>query len=201
MTILQDEIVRVVVSYSSPNASIAQNVFLYQLVGANAQELALMTDVKDYFEAQHLDNWAAMAGELATAFLIEFDILTLFGLVDRNLGEFDLDVPGDEISQVSAAAVSAYNQVTTERTRSVIKKYWPFIAESMISDGILAGGGVAAMALILLDMLDLIPITGGGNLEPGIRSTVDNTWYPIVQAGYVTDVVAYQRRRKPGVGS
>lgn len=201
MTILQDELIRVVVSYSAPNASIAQNVFLYQLTGANAQEEALMSDVKDYFIAELLDHWASMASENATAFLIEFDILTLFGLVDRNLGEFDLDVPGDSVSEVAAAAVSAYNQVTTERTRSVIKKYWPFIAELLVTDGLLAAGGIAAMALILLDMLDGIPITGGGHLEPGIRSTVDNTWYPIIQAGYVTDVVAYQRRRKPGVGS
>lgn len=201
MTILQDELVRVVISYSAPNASIAQNVFLYQLIGANAQEAALMSDVKDYFEAELLDHWASMASENASAFLIEFDIITLLGLVDRNLGEFDLTVPGDSVSEVASAAVSAYNQVTTERTRSVVKKYWPFIAELLITDGILAAGGIAAMALILLDMLDNIPITGGAELEPGIRSTVDNTWYPIVQAGYVTDVLAYQRRRKPGVGS
>lgn len=201
MTILQDELIRVVVSYSAPNASIAQTVFLYQLTGANAQEVPLMTDVRDYFIAELLDHWASMASENATAFLIEFDILTLFGLVDRNLGEFDLDVPGDSVSEVAAAAVSAYNQITTERTRSVIKKYWPFIAELLVTDGVLAAGGIAAMALILLDMLDGIPVTGGGHLEPGIRSTVDNTWYPIVQAGYTTDVVAYQRRRKPGVGS
>ena len=201
MTILQDELVRVVVSYSCPNASIAQNVFLYQLTGANAQEVALMTDVRDYFIANFLDDWAAMASESALAFLIEFDVLTLFGLVDRNLGEFDLDVPGTSVSEPSAAAVSAYNQITTERTRSVIKKYWPFIAEAIITDGALGGAGIASMALILLDMLDGIPVTGGGHLEPGIRSTVDNTWYPIVQAGYVTDIVAYQRRRKPGVGS
>ena len=201
MTVLQDELIRVVVSYSCPNASIAQNVFLYQLTGANAQELPLMTDVRDYFIAELLDHWASMASESATAFLIEFDVLTLFGLVDRNLGEFDLDVPGDSVSEPSAAAVSAYNQVTTERTRSVVKKYWPFIAELIITDGALGAAGIAAMALILLDMFDGIPMTGGGHLEPGIRSTVDNTWYPIVQAGYVTDIVAYQRRRKPGVGS
>lgn len=201
MTILQDELVRVVVSYSSPNASIAQNVFLYQLTGANAQEAALMSDVKDYFQLNHLANWADMAGELSKAFLIEFDVITLLGLVDRNLGEFDINMPGHLVSEVSAAAVSAYNQVTTERTRSVIKKYWPFIAELVISEGVLTAPAVASMAFILLDMMDLIPITGGSELEPGIRSTVDNTWYPIVQAGYVTDVVAYQRRRKPGVGS
>lgn len=201
MTIQTGEIVRVVVSYSCPNASIAQNVFLYQLIGSAVQESVMMDDVKAFFIAELLDHWASMASEDATAFLIEFDIITLFGLVDRNLGEFDLNVPGDSVSEVSAAAVSAYNQVTTERTRSVIKKYWPFIAELVIDGGVLGAGGVAAMALILLDMLDLIPMTGGGNLEPGIRSTVDDTWYPIIQAGYVTDIVAYQRRRKPGVGS
>lgn len=201
MTILQDEIVRVVVSYSAPNASIAQNVFLYQLTGANAQEDALMTDVRDFFIAELLDHWASMAAETALAFLIEFDIITLFGLVDRNLGEFDLDVPGDMVSEPAAAAVSSYLQVTTERTRSVIKKYWPFISELTVAAGLLDANGIAAMALILLDMLDGIDITGGGHLEPGIRSTVDDTWYPIIQAGYVTDVVAYQRRRKPGVGS
>lgn len=201
MTILQDELIRVVISYSAPHASIAQNVFLYQLTGANAQEDTLMTDVKDFFEAELLDHWASMASENASAFLIEFDIITLFGLVDRNLGEFDLDVPGTSVSEVASAAVSAYNQVTTERTRSVIKKYWPFIAEVIITDGGLSAAGVAAMAFILLDMLDGIPVTGGGHLEPGIRSTVDDTWYPIIQAGYVTDVPAYQRRRKPGVGS
>lgn len=201
MTILQNELLRVVVSYSCPNASIAQNVFLYQLTGANAQEEALMLDVKTFFIDELLDHWNGMASESATAFLIEFDIITLLGLVDRNLGEYDLDVAGTSVSEPSAAAVSAYNQVTTERTRSVIKKYWPFIAELIIEDGILGAVGIAAMALILLDMMDGIDVTGGGHLEPGIRSTVDDTWYPIVQAGYVTDVVAYQRRRKPGVGS
>lgn len=201
MTVSADELVRVVISYSNLNASIAQNVFLYRARFAPADDLDVVTDVRDYFLAEHLNNWSAMAPETAKAFLIEFDILTLFGLVDRNLGEFDLDVPGTSVSEMSAAAVSAYNQVTTERTRSVIKKYWPFIAEALITDGLLNAAGVASMAFILLDMLDGIDITGGQHLEPGIRSTVDDTFYPIIQGGYVTDIVAYQRRRKPGVGS
>lgn len=201
MTVSSGDIVRVVVSYSSPNASIAQNVFLYRARFASADDIDVLTDVRDYFLAEHLNNWAAMASELATAFLIEMDILTTFGLVERNLGEFTIDVPGESVSEMSAAAVSAYNQVTTERTRSVIKKYWPFIAEALIVEGALGAPGIASMAFILLDMLDGIDITGGQHLEPGIRSTVDDTFYPIIQAGYVTDIVAYQRRRKPGVGS
>lgn len=201
MTVDVNDLVRVVISYSSPNASIAQNVFLYRMQAQPAADLDLMTDVRDYFIAQHLDNWADMAATTSKAFLIEFDIISLLGLVDRNLGEFDLDVPGTVVSDPPSAAVSAYNQVTTERTRSVIKKYWPFIAEEIIGGGALGGPGIALMALILLDMLDSISITGGGNLKPGIRSTVDDTFYQIVQAGYVTDIMAYQRRRKPGVGS
>lgn len=201
MTVSVNDLIRVVVSYSAPNSSIAQNVFLYRMQAPAATDIDVLTDVRDYFIANHLANWADMAGELSTAFLIEMDVLHLLGTVVRNLGEFDLDVPGEQVSQVSAAAVSAYNQVTTTRTRSVIKKYWPFIAEGVISEGLLTGTAVAAMAFILLDMLDGIDITGGGHLEPGIRSTVDDTFYPIIQAGYVTDIVAYQRRRKPGVGS
>jgi hypothetical protein len=201
MTVSVNDLVRVVVSYSSPNASIAQNVFLYRMQAPAGTDIDVLTDVKDYFIAQHLDNWADLAAEDSRAFLIEMDILSLFGLVVRNLGEFDLDVPGTRVSEPASAAVSAYNQVTTTRTRSVIKKYWPFIAELIVENGALGGSGIALMALILLDMLDGIDITGGGHLEPGIRSTVDDTFYPIIQAGYVTDIMAYQRRRKPGVGS
>jgi hypothetical protein len=201
MTVVSGDIVRVVVSYTSPNASVAQNVFLYRLRFAPADDDDVLTDVRDYFIANHLDNWADMAATSSSAFLIEMDILTTFGLVDRNLGEFDLDVPGTVVSDPPSAAVSAYNQVTTERTRSVIKKYWPFIAEEIIGGGALGATGIALMAFILLDMFDGIDVTGGGHLEPGIRSTVDDTFYPIIQAGYVTDIMAYQRRRKPGVGS
>lgn len=201
MAVVQNDLVRVVISYSCINASIAQNVFLYRMGAVSGTDENVINDVRTYFIAELLDHWASMASEEALAFLIELDIISLLGTVVRNLGELDLDVPGDSVSEPSAAAVSAYNQVTTERTGSVIKKYWPFIAELIITDGILGAGGVAAMALILLDMLDGIDITGGGHLEPGIRSTVDNTFYPIIQAGYVTDIVAYQRRRKPGVGS
>lgn len=195
------ELVRVVLEFTAPGASNAQNVFIYKLEDQDVDEGDLISDVGTYFSGHYLADWQDLAAEAAQAINIYFDVLNNDGTVNRNIGQTALAVDGGEAFQVNSAAVSAFAYVPTTRIKSLLKKFVPFLAESVITDGTLTAGALATMVLLLLDLSDQIAISGGGNLQPGIRSTTDDTFYPTIGGGYITDIPAYQRRRKQNVGS
>lgn len=201
MTVSIGELVRVVLLYTMPGASVAENVFIYLLADAAVQDDDLLDDLKTYFLANWLDDWSSLAPSTADCDLLTVDILNANGTVNRNIGETVLGTSGDSAQTGASAAVSGYLQYSTTRVKSLLKKFVPFISEEFIADSLFSAPGLATLILMVLDLNDEITITGGGNLQPGIRSTVDDTFYPVVGAGYTTDVPAYQRRRKPYVGT
>lgn len=201
MTVESGAIIRVVVSYTAPAASIAQTVHMYRTEAGSSSEANLLTAIYDHFETDMLSTWDTLAPTTAEAFLIEVDEISLLGTVVRDIGEKTISVFGSSASEVNSAAVSAYMHSLTERTRSLMKKYWPFIAEALIDGGQFNAAAIAAMVLLFLDMIEEIDVTGGQRLVPGILSRVTNLFYEAVGGGYTTDVPAYQRRRKPNIGS
>jgi len=57
------------------------------------------------------------------------------------------------------------------------------------------------MALLLLEYLGDVPTAGTGVLIAGLASKTLNQFVPFLSAGLIEDTPAYQRRRKPNVGS
>lgn len=195
------ELVRVALSYSHPNGSVAQNVFLYELVTAAATDAAVVTAIDDWVTTDWGPDWETLGNDLCVLFQSDIDIINTDGTVDRNIGQETYNIAGNEAGESLSPAVSCYMQATTALAKVLGKKYVPYIGSSVINEGLLSSGAVAAMVLLFAEyILDLTP-AGGGTLEAGVLSRTAQVFRKFNGGGSVTDVPAYQRRRKPGVGS
>ena len=201
MTIPVGGIIRSVISFAAPNASVAQLVFWHQLFTDVAAESDVLDDMSSSFQANFLTNWALMASDLAEAFLFEVDEMNVDGTVKNDLGADEISVFGDVAGELLPAGVAGYLQVDSEQNKAKGKKYVPFMTETQVDDGVWNATTLARLASAMVNYLNPVGITGGGNMLPGVLSRPLVQFYLFTGSGYTTDTPAYQRRRKPNVGS
>lgn len=195
------EIIRAVISYGLATGSTAQNVFYWEVQGDSDTDANLLQFLTDWAEDDWGVLWDNNAENSADMFLIEVDVLNGDGTVKRNIGENSISVVGLDTAGQTAAGVAGYIQATTERAKSLGKKYVPGYGEGSVTDGAFISSVLTNLAAMLVLWLLDIPMTGAAVLAPGVLSRVTDTFQEFTGGGYVTDVPAYQRRRKPGVGS
>ena len=199
--ILIGEIIRVVLSYGSPGASIAQNVFYYELQSQDADPAQLLADYVILIKAGWLNEWKSVSDASCDCFLLEMDIVNGDGTVDRNIGDADPDVQGIGTGEILPAAVAGYMQANTERANSLGRKFVPFLIEDHQVDGFWSSGATGTLADMLAEWLTIFIVDTAADMVPGIVSRVTQTFQEFLGSGYATNVPAYQRRRKPNVGS
>lgn len=199
--ILANEIVRAVLSYTAPNTSVMQNVFYYQLQLGDLANDSMMDILEDYFTDVWGDSWAVLAPTNATLESFSVDILNTDGTVDRNIGERDLSIPGTAGVSVSPAAVAGYFYASTTVPKARGSKYVPAISESVIDAGVFNATGITELSLMLIGYLADLVSGGSARLVPGVLSRPLEAFVEFTAQGLVNDVPAYQRRRKPNVGS
>ena len=197
----QEEIIRAVVSYSHPAGSICQNVFTWELQDEDTADGVILTALDDWVEVDWGDLWAQVADSNALIYLTEVDVLNLDGTVKRNIGETLTVQAGQIVGEVLPAAVSGFFQGGTERPKSFLRKYVPAISETGSVEGILSAAYLGVLVQLLAEATTDVPVGVIGLLVPGVLSRVTSTFQEATGGGYATDVPAYQRRRKPGVGS
>lgn len=201
MALAIGDICRLVLSYYHPAGSIGQNVFFYEVQDDTPDEQDVMDDMKTFFLASWITNWASLSDNQCYCFLMEWDIVNGLGEVVNNLGDEIIASFGSGTGEVSPPGVAAYLQSETERAGSLAKKYVPFIAEGMITDGHLTTGALVHVANLLLNLGSPITVGITATMVPGILSRVTQSFQEITGTTYATNVPAYQRRRKPNVGS
>lgn len=201
MTVQIGEIIRAVISYHCPNASVGQNTFTWELTIASADEQDILDDLEDWAHIDWGNEWDNLAATVSGIDLIEVDIINLDGTVNRNIGSAVIIHPGVNPVQPTSAAVSGYFQAETARTKTLGKKYPPFLNEDGIDSGLLNAGALAAITALFGVYIDPIALTVAGVLLPGVVSRVTQLFYEFTGSGYTTDIPAYQRRRKVNVGS
>lgn len=195
------DIVRVVISFSAPGASTAQNVFYFEVQDSSADGPTALSDVTTWFAANYLTEWKQLADTGVEAWLLEMDVLNGDGTVNFNVGDDDPAVTGLAVSEILPAAVSGYLQANTERVKSIGRKYVPFLSESNQVDGFLSSAATDVLADMLVDWVTTIIVDTTASLVPGVLSRVTQTFQEFLGSGFTTNVPAYQRRRKPNVGS
>jgi len=195
------EIIRLTMRYSGPAASEMQNIFHYVVDVADTTD----TDVLDTLEAWSVaDWWGAWNNLAAVGVTLEdasVDVVNVNGTVVRAIGSFLIGLAGLEPGSVASAAVSGYILLKTlfPKVRGI--KYLPGVAESVIQDGEFNAAGIATLAFCLIQYADTLPAAGSTELIPGVPSTSKATFVPFLDTGIVESIPAYQRRRKPNVGS
>ncbi|GAH32611.1 unnamed protein product, partial [marine sediment metagenome] len=157
--------------------------------------------IDDWVDVEWDPIWSQTADSNVLLYLLEVDVLNADGTVLRNIGEEILADPGLLAGDVTPAATSGFFQMDTERAKSYGRKYTPGIAVSAVEEGILDATTLGHLLTLLIVATTDIDIGIAGILAAGVLSRVTSTFLEATGGGYATDVPAYQRRRKPAVGS
>jgi len=196
-----NEIVRSVFYYSWPGSSEVLNVFFHQYVGTGDDDDDVLSAVATYAGNDWGDLWKTLAPANGSLTHIELDVLETDGTVDRNLGTATINEVGTVASDASAAAVSALLIGNTADATIRGRKFVPGPVESQVVGGIINSATMVILTNLLAQYLDDIIVTGTNVLVPGVLSRKLTDFVPFAGSGQTSDIPAYQRRRKPNVGS
>jgi hypothetical protein len=197
----QGEIFRGVLSYTHPAGSINQNVFTWELQEEDTSDAEILASIETWVQDEWGDAWDGWADSGALLYLLEVDVLNNNGTVKRNIGEEIQATVGTVAGDVMPAAVSGFFQADTERPKSFGRKYVPCMAENHGEEGTVSSAGLGLLVLLLLATVADIPTGIEGVLAAGVLSRVTELFLEFTGGGYATDIPAYQRSRKPNVGS
>lgn len=205
MTLSVDDVVQVVLTWDTPLASVAQNVWHMKMVsGAGADELDILPDIETQLQvaiadiASHInDGFAAVLLEL---YKYDFTNHQWDGLDSEVVSS----VVGTDAGDYLPHGVAMLGRVLTERLRRQGRTFIPGPADTAVLDGILVAAVEANVALFMADWLTDIVVTGGQftwctfNLD--VLSALYETASLTTGGVIVNSLPGYQRRRKPNVG-
>ena len=195
------ETLRVVARYSGPNSSEILNVFHYAYSGAGDTDSDVLDECETFFTDNWGDKWADFASHDITLDEIELDVVSDLGLVVRNIGSAPIGVMGTLVSDMSPTGVACLLTADTIFPKQRGRKFVPGLNELGVSDSLLVAATIALLALLTLEYLRDITGLLAGQLTPGVLSKTLENFVAFESSSAVTDVPAYQRRRKPNVGS
>lgn len=202
MTVSTGDILRVALSYSGPASSIPQSVFWFQAAGGSSPNDRVMDDFESWAETDWGTDWADFASNQYNLDLVEVTKMNTDGTVSEVIGARSLDVPGTATSDPSAAFSAGYALARTDVPKTKGSKYVPGVPESGVTSNLITGDTLADLVLLLAVLLAVYNGSESGlQFLPGVLSRVLEDFVEFNDTGYVTDVPAAQRRRKPNVGS
>lgn len=203
MSVVTDTVLRVVASLLMPESVIAQNIFYTLLTGGAGpyDDDDVVSDIKDWIEDIYT-SWASIGDsnvDLNTIQVYKYDSI-----------DDDWDEVGDEVSSVVGLVagdllphgVAGYTIVRSTDPDVSAMKYWAGLTEASQTEGSWVGATLTQM--LAMNAIWLADDTGaitGANFNPGVWSVKNNSFFEFIDTHLVKGSPAYQRRRKPGVGS
>lgn len=196
------DIVRVVLTYDQVNSSDAQNVFMFEAQSGENDDADILADWVYWAESVWGPDWVDFASQDVTLVQVDVDTLNVDGTVKANIGSATLAEQGSIAADPSGSANAGYILAATAVPKTRGSKYVPGPSELDTSDNLITGDALADLALLLLTLVSLYEgDTTGLQYLPGVLSRTLMRFEAFNETGYITDVPAYQRRRKRGVGS
>ena len=197
------EIVRSTVKHSSLGASEQLNIVYHILGSASAIDDSLvLVGMTEYYQNLWAPAWTALADENSTLEEVAMDVIGTDGLIVRVLGSALVSQIGTGSVGVTAAAVAAYLLLRTAAPKSRGSKYIPGLSENVIDDGILTPAGIVASTILGVIWQQNIDVDVVFNaMRPGLLSLGSAVFREFIGSGFAEDVPAYQKRRKPNVGT
>ena len=197
------EIVRSVVKHSSLGASEQLNIVYHILGAASAIDDGLVLDgMTEYWQNLWGPAWTALGDENSVLEEVTMQVIGTDGLVVRVLGSALVQAAGTGSVGVTAAAVSAFLLLRTAAVKSRATKYIPGLSENVIDNGVLTAAGIVASTILAVIWQQNIDIDVVFNaMRPGLLSLGSAVFREFTGGGFAEDVPAYQKRRKPGVGT
>lgn len=196
-----DDIIRVAIEYGLPAASQALNVLYFRLLDS-ISDSDVMDDLDDWVANVWGADWAAFGASTASIIGFAVDVVDFEGHVLSNIGSNTLSIPGTVVTDPTSAGDAAYMNAGTATPKTRGSKYLPGLAEDNVDAGILDATILGELAIMLVDYLaGFLGSTSLAAYQAGVPSRTLLAWRPFNGSGTFTDIIAYQRRRKLGVGS
>lgn len=153
--------------------------------------------------------WDQMLGHMESSIttLATSGAMTVYHVDDANGDETILDDDVITFNPSAAGGMSPHGACAllsgqVFQDRGVCKLYFPGIADNLLTnEGLWNGTVLADLALAGVQFLVGPNAVNGINLEVGSWSKATLTFKPIGTSATAQAIPAYQRRRKPGVGS
>lgn len=197
------EILRLAVEYVAAHTGIMLTVHTYQLTTGPVTDTEVLESIGGWVENVWHGSWSDLASNEVTIDGWQAEILNTDGTVNRFIGlDTGLVLAGDVIGDPDPAAVSAFMQASTAVPKTRGRKYIPGVADPRIENGVLNATTLSQLAaLALVYVAERSVSAGAGILTAGVLSRTLQQFVPFQGSVVVTNVPAYQRRRKPNVGS
>jgi len=197
------EIFRTTITYTIPNASAAQNVFWFSLANADALDSDVGDAIDGWIQGDFAPTWSNLASENCELVSHLVQCVNDDGSIKRDIGVYAVGEGGAIGGESESAAVSGFFFAPTSAPKVRGRKFIPGLSPGLIVNGALDLTGLSLLAALADLYLDTIPTLGGtgATLIPGVLSTAVNLFRYFGDTVLATDIPAYQRRRKPGVGS
>jgi hypothetical protein len=196
-----NDIIRVAIEYGLPAASQALSVLYFRILDS-ASDSDVMDDINDWITGVWGLDWQAFGASTASIIGFTADVVDFEGHVLSNIGSDTLALAGTVVTDPTSAGDAAYMKADTDFPKTRGSKYLPGIAEDNVDAGILDATILGELAIMLVDYI--AGFLGAYSLaayQSGVPSRTLLQWCPFSGGGTFTDIIAYQRRRKLGVGS
>ena len=197
----QGEIVMCTLDGSGDGQSVTNNVFTWIVTAGNPDDEDILQAITSWI----VDEWVGNLLEVTDAQYVYDDIVVNVmnedGTVKRLIGFFGVNQSGQAVGHPVAAATSGWITAGTKVPKTRGSKYIPGLAQSDLISGEWGNLIQAALAQVLLAYLLDIDLPTAGVLTPGVLSRTTQLFQNFTTSGDIETVPAYQRRRKPGVGS
>lgn len=195
------EIIQATIEYQVGASSTPMNVFHWIKASTNTDATDMDTIV-DWVDGNWGSSWAALAHTAIELVQVTVRVLNGLGTVIRILGSENINVFGDVASTTLPAANAGLMVANTAEPSLQGKKYVPGLSEGTVEAGVITTGALADLANLMVEYLTPIDLVTPSlvTMIPGIYSTAKEEFFAFNGSGTITNVPAYQRRRKPGVG-
>lgn len=202
MTIAVGNILRVVASMGYADGAVMQNVYNAVIGGAGGpyDEADIVDDAVDWAEAMYAEVVGDMTEDL---FSTQVQVY-VYDPIDDDWDEVGSDTwswaPTDITKQLPRGNAALLVARTTDPDVNG-KKYIPGLAEGSIGDGLINAPVVANLVSFGVEWLtQFVGGVSGATWDPGIWSPTRTNLFVMSGTLIVSNIVAYQRRRKRGVG-
>lgn len=202
MTVDNGDLLRAVVRIDLPDQVESQGVFHWQFVGASGQtDVNVTADIRAQIQTIYNNLTAFMDASLSFGLMTIYEVTGL-GVVVRTVGEDTPVVTPAGLGQILPHGTAAMIRSLTDIPKVDARKYIPGFMEEDTDDGFLQAGVVAALLTAANQAYRTFTgATTGEDYDPGVISSKQSAFVPTNTTQVVDNLIDYQRRRKPGVGS
>lgn len=194
------EVIRVATHYVQAGGGDIMNVFHFRIAGSAPSDESVLEDMTIWLDEEWGARWRVRADQNCTLSHFEIDVVNPDGTVARNIGGAILGIAGAVAGGALPAGNAGYLLAYTAIPKARGSKYVPGVSETDSAASGLSVEYIANLALLLAVYLAPIVSGNGATYQPGVLSKTLEAFVPFLVSGAIDNLVAYQRRRKLGVG-